>query len=88
MYLCRVVNLHRYWGQHITPPAGSGQDVVSGQLLTSLETQNPWTRAPSPPPPLRTREGGGWEASKDLEAPVRRAGLVGEKLENLMGFLR
>ena len=45
-----LVNLHQYWGQRLTTPARSGQDMGTGQVLTPPETQSLWTRAAIPIP--------------------------------------
>lgn len=84
-----LVNLHQNRGQTLIPPAGSGQEMGSGQLLTSLETRSLWTRAAIPTPSTEDLERRGMGSVQRLpEAPVRRIGLAGEKVENQVRFLR
>lgn len=81
-----LVNLHQNRGQPLIPPAGSGQEMGSGQLLTSLETRSLWTRAAIPTPSTQDLEGDGkriktprgtcegelWEASMECGVRVAR----------------
>lgn len=69
------------WGPTPHPPAGSGQDMGSGQLLTPLETQNLW-RSHGPHPHC---SGFGKEedrkCTKTPEFPATEQGMLGEGKE-------